>query len=134
MESFPIRARVKNQTMKTRNHEIDAARAFTLIELLVVVAIIAILAALLLPALKGAKDRANQTICMTNLKNLYAAVVMYGDDYNGCYPIRCYQGSYPGSTSPPSASDLVQMQSFMKSIPADGQGLGNCNNGQGYNC
>ena len=59
---------------------------FTLIELLVVIAIIAILAALLLPALSRAKMKAQGIMCMSNLKQLTLAWVMYPEDNNGKLP------------------------------------------------
>jgi prepilin-type N-terminal cleavage/methylation domain-containing protein len=55
-------------------------RAFTLIELLVVIAIIAILAALLLSALATAKHQGQDVKCMSNLKEMTAAGLMYMDD------------------------------------------------------
>lgn len=59
---------------------------FTLIELLVVVAIIAVLAALLLPALRGARERAKQAQCMNNLKQLGVSFALYLDDFQGVFP------------------------------------------------
>lgn len=68
--------------MKTPN----PCRAFTLLELLVVVAIVAVLAALLLPVLSGARTRAQRTFCLNNLKQINVAVILYAGDNHESLP------------------------------------------------
>jgi prepilin-type N-terminal cleavage/methylation domain-containing protein/prepilin-type processing-associated H-X9-DG protein len=75
-------------------------RAFTLIELLVVIAVIALLLAILLPALNRAKEQGQQAVCKSNLKNYTLATFMYTGDNDDkfCDPRSCYfsqMSAYP---------------------------------------
>jgi len=71
-------------------------KAFTLIELLIVIAIIAILAAMLLPALSKAKDKASRTICVNNQKQMALANSMYTNDNREYMAYPDWGNSYPG--------------------------------------
>jgi prepilin-type N-terminal cleavage/methylation domain-containing protein/prepilin-type processing-associated H-X9-DG protein len=61
-------------------------RAFTLIELLVVIAIIAILAAILFPVFARAREKARQSLCINNLKQLGTGIMLYTQDYDDTLP------------------------------------------------
>ena len=61
-------------------------RGFTLIELLVVIAIIAILAAILFPVFAQAREKARQSACLSNCKQMGSAVIMYIQDYDETFP------------------------------------------------
>jgi prepilin-type N-terminal cleavage/methylation domain-containing protein/prepilin-type processing-associated H-X9-DG protein len=78
---------------------------FTLIELLVVIAIIAILASILFPVFARAREKARQTSCLSNLKQLALGSAMYSQDYDGAY----INSWVPGS------SWLEMIQPYVKS-------------------
>jgi prepilin-type N-terminal cleavage/methylation domain-containing protein/prepilin-type processing-associated H-X9-DG protein len=67
-------------------------RGFTLIELLVVIAIIAILSALLIPAVSNALESARMSNCRSNLRQWSLALTMYFRDYNGVFPTEAAGG------------------------------------------
>ena len=102
--------------MGMRNN-FKAVTGFTLTELLVVMAIIAVLAALLLPVLSNAKAKARRTVCLNNLRQVNLGIRMYSDDSDDTLPIaggqpvlwryrELLQG-YFGLSTPPSPQDKV---------------------------
>ena len=70
---------------------------FTLIELLVVIAIIAILAAILFPVFARAREKARESSCLSNIKQIGLGMLMYAQDYDERYARRCtgLYGEYP---------------------------------------
>ncbi len=82
-----------------------AHAAFTLIELLVVIAIIAILAAILFPVFAQAREKARQTSCLSNLRQLGLGMSMYVQDYDESFPFAQYNanpadGTWRGTIGP----------------------------------
>jgi prepilin-type N-terminal cleavage/methylation domain-containing protein len=87
--------------------------AFTLIELLVVVAIIAILAALLLPALAGGKERAKRTACVSNVRQFLLATHMYANENDQRLPSGASESHTPNGIqddSVPVISGTIRTQ------------------------
>src|SRR5712692_4620315 len=64
----------------------DRKLGFTLIELLVVIAIIAIIAAILFPVFARVREKGRQTVCLSNLKQIRAAAMLYMQDYDDTFP------------------------------------------------
>jgi prepilin-type N-terminal cleavage/methylation domain-containing protein len=74
------------RTMRTRDLRKNTRHAFTLIELLVVIAIIALLIAILLPALGKARESGRNVVCQSNLRQLSISLTQYAQDYKDQYP------------------------------------------------
>jgi prepilin-type N-terminal cleavage/methylation domain-containing protein/prepilin-type processing-associated H-X9-DG protein len=65
-------------------------KAFTLVELLVVIAVIAVLLAVIVPSLARAKEQGRGISCLSNLRQLYLAAIVYTENHNGSFPIAYY--------------------------------------------
>ena len=108
----------------------DRRKAFTLIELLVVIAIIAILMAILMPALQRAREQGKRAACLSNLKQLTLAWILYADEnddsivsgdggvnhtYNGVIEIpwvgRCWHSDYRNGAQLPEEEQKREIKS-----------------------
>ncbi len=115
-------------------------RGFTLVELLVVIAIIAVLMAILMPALKGAREQGKRAVCLNNLRQLTLAWILYAEANNGRIPysdvgftlgVTRWWVNWPGATSDPV--DDFTMEEWHNAIKA-GQMYKYCKNVKLYRC
>ncbi len=89
-------------------------RGFTLIELLVVIAIIAILAAILFPVFARAREKARQTSCLSNVKQLSLSVMMYIQDYDEKFMWRVGYWRDTTTDDPPTTNWITLIEPYAK--------------------
>ena len=84
--------------MLSKIRKIWGFSGFTLMELLVVITIIMLLAAILLPSLQRAREKARGAVCMSNLRQIGLAIIMYAQDWDGNAPPGTSQDGYKGGS------------------------------------
>jgi prepilin-type N-terminal cleavage/methylation domain-containing protein/prepilin-type processing-associated H-X9-DG protein len=89
--------RYKELGMICTSRRLGVSPGFTLIELLVVIAIISLLAAILFPVFAQAREKARQSTCVSNQKQIGLAMLQYNQDYDEMYPIAFYGSSASGT-------------------------------------
>ena len=93
-----------------------AKRGFTLIELLVVIAIIAILAAILFPVFAQAREKARQTSCLSNEKQIGLAFLQYVQDYDETFPGSSMWNTTPDYSQQVRTTWAIAIEPYLKSI------------------
>ncbi len=95
-------------TANRTSHFTRVSRGFTLIELLVVIAIIAILAAILFPVFAQAREKARQTACISNMKQIGTAMMLYNQDYDEALVPYRHAGLTGSNLNPFASNPLVK--------------------------
>src|ERR1051325_913477 len=116
-----VSGRASVKCVKTRNKLMSKHRqpAFTLIELLVVIAIVAILAAILFPVFAQARDRARMSACISNMRQIGTALMVYTQDYDETFPLCFFDGGYNGNWGAKGTRSFVWRNAiapYLKSI------------------
>src|SRR5580698_8791958 len=121
--------KMQNEQLKTFSRDSDAGcmpfLAFTLIELLVVIAVIGLLAGILLPVLSAVRQKAFQTQCLSNFRQIGVALNMYTDESNNWLPPGRFAEDILTTTQvyslalseAPVYSGTTQIQSYKKWLP-----------------
>ena len=101
---------ITNLTPVTRTAVTRRPLGFTLVELLIVVAIIALLAAIMFPVFAQARQKARQSRCLSNLRQIGTALLLYSHDYDERFPAECW-------TPPVNGGDFASMPYDQQILP-----------------